>query len=85
MDGIDREYYFVCVWWFKQYFIYKCLGNFIILDVWDLRNFELGMFSCYLFVYRIYSFFIGMNFLFENVSFMVVCFIFCCVVILQIN
>ena len=40
MVGIDREHYFACVQWFKQHPVYKHLGNFTTLDVWDSRNFE---------------------------------------------
>ena len=73
MDGIDREHYFACVRWFKQHPIYKRLGNFTTLDVWDSRNFESGMPSRYLPVHRIHSLFTGANFSLENVSLMAVC------------
>ena len=73
MDGIDREHYFAHVRWFKQHPIYKRLGNFTTLDVWDSRNFESGIPSCYLPVHRIHSLFTGANFSLENVSLIAVC------------
>lgn len=76
IDGVEREYYFVFVCWFKKYFQILCVGIFSIFFVWDGNNFELRLCNFFLLVYRIYSFFIGGFVYFNNVKFMVVCFIF---------